>query len=65
MDPCHTKPFLKPGVVVDTSRKTVFAEPEDPTGEVCDYCGLATLEWRKCKLVCTNCRQINRSCADL
>jgi len=33
--------------------------------ESCDYCGAATLEWRKCKLICTSCRQINKSCADL
>jgi len=33
--------------------------------ETCDYCGAATLEWRKCKLVCTTCNQINKSCADL
>ena len=68
MDPCHTKPFIKPGVVVDTSddgRQTVYAEPADPTGETCDYCGSANLEWRKCKLICASCRQINKSCADL
>ncbi len=34
-------------------------------GETCDYCGAATLTWRKCKLICDNCRQINKSCADL
>lgn len=33
--------------------------------ESCDYCGSAKLEWRKCKLICTDCRQINKSCADL
>ena len=65
MDPCHTKPFLRPGVVIDTDRKTVYADPTDPTGESCDYCGSARIEWRKCKLVCADCRQINKSCADL
>ena len=65
MDPCHTKPFVQPGVVIDTGRKAVFAEPTDPSKDICDYCGMTTLEWRKCKLVCTNCRQINKSCADL
>jgi hypothetical protein len=34
-------------------------------GETCDYCGSTTLEWRKCKLICTSCAQINKSCADL
>lgn len=65
MDPCHTKPFIKPGLAIDTSRQQVYAEPSDPTGDVCDYCGTTSLEWRKCKLVCRTCRQINKSCADL
>lgn len=34
-------------------------------GETCDYCGSTTLAWRKCKLICTSCAQINKSCADL
>lgn len=42
--------------------------PEDgqrAVGEHCDYCGAESLSWRKCKLVCANCSQINKSCADL
>jgi len=31
----------------------------------CDYCGSRALVWRKCKLICEQCRQINKSCADL
>jgi hypothetical protein len=31
----------------------------------CDYCGAGPLVWRKCKLICEQCRQINKSCADL
>ncbi|HEY3288329.1 MAG TPA: hypothetical protein VGJ96_14510 [Gemmatimonadaceae bacterium] len=31
----------------------------------CDYCGGGPLRWRKCKLICDQCRQINKSCADL
>lgn len=31
----------------------------------CDYCGAERLVWRKCKLICEQCRQINKSCADL
>jgi len=70
MDPCHAKPFVKPGVVIDTSttaegRQQVFAEPEDTTNATCDYCGSDAVEWRKCKLICNNCKQINKSCADL
>jgi len=34
-------------------------------GESCDYCGSLTLTWRKCKLICLSCAQINKSCADL
>jgi hypothetical protein len=33
--------------------------------ESCDVCGSARTEWRKCKLVCLDCRQIVKSCADL
>jgi len=40
--------------------------PDGPaTEEVCDYCGSPDLEWRKCKLICRTCAQINKSCADL
>jgi hypothetical protein len=40
--------------------------PDGPTAdEVCDYCGSPHLEWRKCKLICRTCAQINKSCADL
>ncbi|HEX7239291.1 MAG TPA: hypothetical protein VF263_03415 [Longimicrobiaceae bacterium] len=41
---------------------------ETPAGgldETCDVCGSARMEWRKCKLVCLDCRQIVKSCADL
>lgn len=67
MDPCHTKPFVLPGVVIQRERR---AEAEPFTGqsgdaECCDYCGSQHLEWRKCKLVCVACKQINKSCADL
>ncbi len=34
-------------------------------GESCDYCGSTALTWRKCKLICDDCKQINKSCADL
>lgn len=36
-----------------------------PPVETCDYCGSTELHWVKCKLICLNCRQINKSCADL
>ena len=31
----------------------------------CDYCGSPRIVWRKCKLICEECNQINKSCADL
>lgn len=34
-------------------------------GVPCDYCGVDALRWRKCKLICENCHNINKSCADL
>ncbi len=62
MSACHTKPFILPGVLVEpTSASTYQAAVQDS----CDYCGSAQLEWRKCKLICAQCRQINKSCADL
>jgi hypothetical protein len=61
--PCHTKPFVLPGVVIE--RRESETPNETLPAESCDYCGSAGLEWRKCKLICTNCRQINKSCADL
>jgi hypothetical protein len=33
--------------------------------EPCDQCGFTSLHWVKCKLICANCGQINKSCADL
>jgi hypothetical protein len=41
--------------------------PESPTqgSEICDRCASDRLIWRNCKLLCTNCRSIVKSCADL
>ena len=63
MPPCHTTPFVQPGVVIEP----VEARSLDETGSAntCDYCGSARLGWRKCKLICDNCKHINKSCADL
>lgn len=41
------------------------AAPRQGDDEACDICGSARTEWRKCKLVCLDCRQIVKSCADL
>lgn len=40
------------------------ASPHAET-EPCEVCGVAALVWRNCKLVCENCRSVNKSCADL
>jgi hypothetical protein len=41
-------------------------EPPPPDeDEPCAYCGVQRLVWRKCKLVCAACGNINKSCADL
>ena len=56
-------------VAADREVKPVVERPvETPLSgmtETCDYCGSARLEWRKCKLICLTCSQINKSCADL
>lgn len=68
MSACHTKPFIAPGILIAPAPATIPADTRAPAGapvESCDYCGAVTLEWRKCKLICTTCRQINKSCADL
>jgi hypothetical protein len=62
MSACHTRPFVASGVLI--AKATAEPSVEQPA-ECCDYCGATTLEWRKCKLVCTSCHQINKSCADL
>jgi hypothetical protein len=63
MPPCHTMPFIRPGILVEPTRDS--HSDEIAPRETCDYCGSAQLTWRKCKLICTQCRQINKSCADL
>jgi hypothetical protein len=65
MPPCHVQPFIQPGVVIDVTRPTDEAPRDASPVESCDYCASPRLEWRKCKLICADCRQINKSCADL
>jgi hypothetical protein len=68
MSACHTKPFVASGVLIAPTTLASPASSDERASlpvESCDYCGAATLEWRKCKLICTSCRQINKSCADL
>jgi hypothetical protein len=64
MSACHTKPFISPGVLIAPGAARE-SEPCAAPVESCVYCGATTLEWRKCKLICSTCRQINKSCADL
>jgi hypothetical protein len=62
MPACHTKPFILPGVLISADESPTH---QAATQESCDYCGSAQIEWRKCKLICAHCHQINKSCADL
>jgi len=49
-----------------TQQPSAAPPPRDPpAAETCDYCGSTDLVWVKCKLICHDCRQINKSCADL
>jgi hypothetical protein len=64
MPPCHTKPFVLPGVLIERDPADLDSSAETRP-DACDYCGSSRLEWRKCKLICADCRQINKSCADL
>jgi len=64
MPPCHTTPFLRPGLVIQPESGPEAPRDDAPV-EGCDFCGSARLEWRKCKLICADCRNINKSCADL
>jgi hypothetical protein len=61
MPPCHVTPFVQPGVLIAPTTPNELQSP----AECCDYCASPRLEWRKCKLICADCRQINKSCADL
>jgi len=44
---------------------SIFHSPLPPVEEQCDHCASPDLHWVKCKLICRNCRQIVKSCADL
>jgi hypothetical protein len=61
--PAEPSSTVQPAVTAVTTSPLVSDGAAD--GETCDYCGSTTLEWRKCKLICTSCAQINKSCADL
>jgi hypothetical protein len=68
MQPCHTVPFVHAGTIIEPALAALDADDASNTRaavESCDYCGSARLEWRKCKSICLDCRQINKSCADL
>ena len=51
--------------MTEPPRRAEPTEGERPEGETCDYCGSTALRWVKCKLICDNCKQISKSCADL
>lgn len=61
--------MIRPMGATDTlrTRMPAVSQPQgtEPEPERCDYCGSTDLVWVRCKLVCRNCKQINKSCADL
>jgi len=74
MPPCHARSSIDPAAATTTASciivpsdasGTLQASPGVESCDFCDYCGSTRVEWRKCKLVCADCRQINKSCADL
>ena len=46
MPPCHTVPFMRPGVTIDARVEPTTLEPPDrvaaEAAEQCDYCGSAS-----------------------
>jgi len=56
---------MQPGVLITPVAVSQDQARDSSPAECCDYCGSARLEWRKCKLICEDCKQINKSCADL
>ena len=65
MQPCHTKPFVQPGILIEPTQADASEVCATSPTDACDYCGSPRLGWRKCKLICDDCKQINKSCADL
>jgi hypothetical protein len=56
---------MPPGIVIERPSDETSQTCESSLVESCDFCGSGQLEWRKCKLICADCKQINKSCADL
>ena len=54
--------YLEPG---DAGRRCDASGVDKPVTEPCDLCGAMALVERKCKVICTNCGSILRTCADL
>jgi hypothetical protein len=58
-------PCWEPKAPASLSGTSARREYQAAVQESCDYCSSARLTWRKCKLICEQCGQINKSCADL
>ena len=65
MRPSPESTASTPSALSDSSPASDREARDAPAAATCDYCGSVRLEWRKCKLVCSDCKQINKSCADL
>jgi hypothetical protein len=59
------------GTVSDEPRPRPGDPPPVPSAvpsagnDQCEVCGSDRVSWRNCKLLCSNCRSIVKSCADL
>jgi hypothetical protein len=62
--PCW-EPKRPPSLGGTSVRPVEAREYQAAVQESCDYCSSIRLAWRKCKLICESCGQINKSCADL
>jgi len=56
---------MSTGRAHDTPEPPPDSRPAEPPPDTCDYCGSDRVIWRSCKLICLNCGQIVKSCADL
>ena len=55
----------RPDTLSGTSARPSEREYQAAVQDRCDHCDSPRLTWRKCKLICEQCGQINKTCADL
>ena len=63
---CHAKPFTRSGVLIaSTTDAAPTTRARRWSAETCDYCASPRSSGENASSICANCRQINKSCADL